>query len=194
MKLVDILARELKAWPAGGVALVQGSFGQVYIAGGGPIIIETERSSDWELAEVTREEWRAAVDAQNAAPQNDESQNVARIEWDGEGLPPTGTICEVEHPFEHGHWSECKILAWDAECAVFSAAGEYPYQYDGQGLGCFRPVRTPDQIAAAEREKARDYALNTMTGEGWTDGETEEQWQFRLKIVSEMLDMGYRKP
>jgi hypothetical protein len=58
---------------------------------------------------------------------------------------------------------------------------------------CFRPIRTPEQIAGAEREKARDYALNTMTGEGWTDGETEEQWQFRLKIVSEMLDMGYRK-
>lgn len=66
MKLVDILARELKEFPHGDSPLVQGSFGQVYICGGGPIIIQTSRAEDWELAEVTRAQWQAAVDALKA--------------------------------------------------------------------------------------------------------------------------------
>ena len=74
MKFVDILARELKVWPEGDSPLVQGSFGQVYICGGGPIIIETCRADDWELGEVTRAEWQAAVDVLNAPKV---------VEWDG---------------------------------------------------------------------------------------------------------------
>ena len=124
------------------------------------------------------------------APQNDESQNVARIEWDGEGYPPIGLFCEYKST-ESGIWSGCEIVATRNNAWIVLGDG---YETDFVTLEALRPRRTPEQIAADEREKARDDALNTMTGEGLTDGETEEQWQFRLKIVSEMLDMGYRKP
>lgn len=115
--------------------------------------------------------------------------------WSGEGLPPAGTVCELR-AHKLTEWSAAKIefafrnvIVWDwiGEPSMNGLCTAYAHNVE------IRPIRTPEQIAADEREKARDYALNTMTGEGWTEGETEEQWQFRLKIVSEMLDMGYRK-
>lgn len=68
--------------------------------------------------------------------------------WSGpeDGLPPVGIECEVENPLEDGQWCKVKILAWDAECAVFQAGADYPYVYDGQGLEGFRPLRTPEQL------------------------------------------------
>ncbi|MBU0792033.1 MAG: hypothetical protein KKC55_16415 [Gammaproteobacteria bacterium] len=127
------------------------------------------------------------------APQNDESQNVARTEWDGEGLPPIGATCEVDVA---GVWISGVVLAHCLPPKEGFAVAQIDDEI-GIAIGVahdFRTLRTPEQIAADEREKARDDALNTMTGEGWTDGETEEQWQFRLKIVGEMLNMGFRKP
>lgn len=68
--------------------------------------------------------------------------------WSGpeDGLPPVGIECEVENPLEDGQWCKVKILAWDAECAVFQAGADYPYVYDGQELEGFRPLRTPEQL------------------------------------------------
>ena len=127
-----------------------------------------------------------------AAPQNDESQNVARIELDGKGSTPDGSACEFRE--RGGEWvTDATLVYLSKYTALFvfpcgNEAVHFPHQIE------FRPTRTTEQIAAAEREKARDEALNAMTADGRTSGETEEQWQFRLKIVSEMLDMGYRKP
>lgn len=73
--------------------------------------------------------------------------------WNGDGLPPVGAVCEVED--EDGNWHECRILAHHMEDAVFIPGPGYPYgAYDGLPDGRFRPFRTPDQIAAEEREKA----------------------------------------
>ena len=100
--------------------------------------------------------------------------------WDGQGLPPVGTVCEVEDP-QSGRWCECLILAWDAELAVFSAGGEYPYQYDGSTAGSFRPIRTAEQIAAEEREvgiaEIRQALVTSAKG----------------SIESTIWDAGYRK-
>lgn len=54
-------------------------------------------------------------------------------------------------------------------------------------------ANTPEQIAAEEREKQRDYALNWMTAHGSAKGENEAMWQQRLLVVREMLDMDYRR-
>jgi hypothetical protein len=171
MKLVDILARELKAWPAGDAALVQGSFGQVYIAGGGPIIIETEKSSDWELAEVTREEWRATVDAQIAAPQNDESQNVARIEWDGEGYPQVGARCEY---FDGGEWMQCEVVAHRKGGWVVLSDD---LETDFVTLEALRPIRTSEEV-----EAILNWLVNRDSERG-------------LRGIAEDLHAhGYRKP
>lgn len=111
------------------------------------------------------------------------------IEWTGEGLPPVGTVAEFKA--RDGTWKP----------------GEYVGSFCGKMVvGClvsgvvgflkseeFKPARTPDQIAAEERDAARTEALNAMTADDRTVGESEENWQFRMQIVGEMLDMGYRK-
>lgn len=77
--------------------------------------------------------------------------DIARPVWNGEGLPPVGTACEVQHPEKPDTWCKCTILVWDSECAVFSADANYPFAYDGNGYPeSFRPIRTPEQIAAEE--------------------------------------------
>jgi hypothetical protein len=120
------------------------------------------------------------------APQNDESQNVAQIKWDGEGLPPVGVICEAANP--HGDdWCRCIILAWDAECAVFRTeiGSGYPYIYDGLRIGSFRPIRTPEQIAQQERQAAIEEmdAVFSSNFEG-----------HRKDGLQALYDAGYRKP
>lgn len=190
MKLVDILAIKLKSWPEAEDSLRQSHDGAVHYRVGDDICRhEMDLAEDQITSSVSRAEWMAAV----AALHGGESQNVAQADWNGEGLPPVGTACEVD---VSGVWISGVVLA---HCLP-PKEGFAVAQIDGEvgiAIGVehdFRPIRTPEQIAEDEREKARDCALNTMTGEGWTEGETEEQWQFRLKIVSEMLDMGYRKP
>jgi hypothetical protein len=127
--------------------------------------------------------WYAGI-----GPDSRESYIERPSAWHGEGLPPVGTVCEFYA--DEDDWRRCEIVAHRNEMAVVWVNASHIFSSQG---GILRPIRTPEQIAAEERERARDFALNTMTGEGWTAGETEEQWQFRLKIVSEMLDMGYRK-
>lgn len=74
---------------------------------------------------------------------------------------------------------------------------KYQYQADvlrtASGTQVFRPIRTAEQVAAEEWDKARTEALNAMTANGKTANEPEALWKFRLKVVGEMLDMGYRK-
>lgn len=73
MKLVDILARELKVWPEmqeGGNSLEQ-DLDNAVIEGSGcgtvDIFMLSERADDWEHANITRAEWQAAVDALKVA-------------------------------------------------------------------------------------------------------------------------------
>lgn len=70
----------------------------------------------------------------------------------GEGLPPVGAVCEVvdDGSLVYGHGESGSVVAHVENCAVVRMS---------YGLGCFtasclRPVRTPEQIAAEEREAA----------------------------------------
>lgn len=81
------------------------------------------------------------------------------LAWNGEGLPPVGVVCEINHP-ELG-WARCDIVAHKVmDCGGKTHAIAW---IDGntldqsQGLR-FRPIRTPEQIA----EEERDAALNQM--------------------------------
>ena len=73
--------------------------------------------------------------------------------WYGQGLPPVGTICEVR---DQGAWHKVKIIGKDEDGYLVYRSNEWrDHPYDG----CFtpedfRPIRTPEQIAAEEREKA----------------------------------------
>ncbi|AYN94392.1 hypothetical protein EAW52_10685 [Pseudomonas sp. LTJR-52] len=86
---------------------------------------------------------------------------VTRRPWSGEGLPPVGTVCEVrvgylEQPYKY---AECEIIAhFDGEsqrCAAYVQTIHDGSRIVGQGIAeAFRPLRTPEQIAAEERDKA----------------------------------------
>lgn len=152
MKLVDILARELKVWPRmpeGGHRLEQDVDNSI-IEGDGfgtePLFMVSERCEDYKLnPHVTRDEWQAAVDAMKASA------------WNGEGLPPVGTVCENA---AGGEWRKVFIVAHDSvdneQRAIFRFVGGDQYSYFGEHAECFRPIRTPEQIAAEERLKAID--------------------------------------
>ncbi|MER0688529.1 hypothetical protein AAA569_35755 [Pseudomonas aeruginosa] len=83
--------------------------------------------------------------------------------WDGQGLPPVGTVCEYRHMI----WPEyrsCEIRYISEESLVaYDDAQEQFYRTCDM---LFRPVRSPEQIAAEEREKAIEemcFAEETLT-------------------------------
>ena|SRR5690554_5417244 len=103
---------------------------------------------------------------------------VHRRPWTGEGLPPVGTALEFRTM--RGEW----------------IPGEYIGQFNGQMVvGCketgavgycdpeqIRPVRTPEQIAAEEREKAVDEMLAA-----------HEPWIAPRRFCEKLYDAGYRR-
>lgn len=90
MKLIDLLVKELPkrgGWPGATHALVQNSSGCIYRAGGGPPLLNARRSDDWELAEVTREQYESAL-----------ADSDGWIEWGGGECPvEEGTLVDVRY-------------------------------------------------------------------------------------------------
>ncbi|MFU7184335.1 hypothetical protein ACM749_12355 [Pseudomonas aeruginosa] len=104
--------------------------------------------------------------------------------WNGKGLPPVGTVCIVEpHNTMWGFSStsgyERKILAYYGEY-VWLGHAETPLETTRIDKVDFRPIRTPEQIAAEEREKAIEemcFAVETLT----------------VKQDKALYDAGYRR-
>lgn len=104
--------------------------------------------------------------------------------WSGEGLPPVGVACEVCHD---GQWYETTIIGIDQDDGshVFKTHGDYDTPYDGfVSASSFRPIRTPEQIAADEREAAIKEIGDMIASVGPT---------FRDQ-AARLYDAGYRKP
>jgi hypothetical protein len=102
----------------------------------------------------------AQIDAMIARPTTPEPQT-----WNGEGLPPVGTVCLVSGQGANEYWArhadkEAMIIAHDInrggdECAVYSVLDSDGYKEYHALIGeCFRPTRTPEQLAAEERTRA----------------------------------------
>lgn len=167
MKLIDILVQELPkrgGWPEGADFVAQdGRDGRIKF-GRNPIdvclasnwnnevwqgewhfnskydFICHDVSSDWRGI-TSREQYEAALAA-------------SKTEWDGEGLPPVGTVCEGQFPRHPGiqfEWQECLVLyVFKRECAV-KAQGTSTLHYCDE----FRPIRS-------EADKKRDAAVESM--------------------------------
>lgn len=120
--------------------------------------------------------------------------------WNGTGLPPVGTVCEALWNEASDTWLKSKVFGANEHGQPIHRWEEGPRIYEYQasplhgpnGTAYFRPIRTPEQIAAEERDKARTEVLNAMTEAGAAD-EPQPLWEHRLKVVGEMLDMGFRK-
>lgn len=172
MKLVEILARELKEWPESVKGITQGAIdGELYFDGpefiGSGIFLRPSQDC---ISVVTRAQWQEARDALN---------KPAVEEWNGEGLPPVGLPVEWYSDSNTG-WQEIVVLAYHGDDAWIQPKGkESTIVYN---IANFRPIRTPEQIAAEEREKSirelierTDYILDE-TG------------------AAAVLAAGYRKP
>lgn len=91
--------------------------------------------------------------------------------WSVDGLPPVGVEIEAKHKDATPEWArpdfyKTEIVAVGKQLVIFAA----------EATGCetvgkiedyeFRPVRTPDQIAAMERSLACDRIYGIITGAG----------------------------
>jgi len=94
--------------------------------------------------------------------------------WNGpeDGLPPVGTVCRVvkksgeDAPLD----TDCTIVAHvmngSREVAVFTRGKPYE-MYAGLALtNCFRPIRTAEQLAAEERDRAIAAIQKASGGDG----------------------------
>lgn len=106
--------------------------------------------------------------------------------WTGEGLPPVGTVCEYKRG---SRWEKVEVFAvrpnvngstsalFTYECGAWTACAEPSF---------FRPIRTPEQIAAEERKAA----IDAMSGEvGNANHEACSSWD----VCEALYDLGYRK-
>ena len=102
--------------------------------------------------------------------------------WPGEGLPPVGVVCEMHYC---GEWEKTEIL-----CIGVKHVFIRQIAVTGEAFECslnlsacqFRPIRTPEQIAADEREAA----VNGMLCYDALGGS-------RRGLAEALYDAGYRK-
>ncbi len=78
---------------------------------------------------------------------------VRPAEWSGEGLPPVGTVCDIKIKGV-SVWCPAKILFCQDNALVISWRAEgvaHPTTLDSVEI---RPIRTPEQIAEDEKQRA----------------------------------------
>lgn len=104
-------------------------------------------------------------------------------DWDGEGLPPVGTVCEITHSgWGHRGWERVTINYISTEYAITTQ--EHGEQHWHMRNVKFRPIRTPEQIAAEER--AAD--IKAMCEHGIDAGDCTIEM-----TCAALHDAGYRK-
>lgn len=122
--------------------------------------------------------------------------------WSGEGLPPVGVRCEAAIPHTSGPdnersfiWIEGSVIAYyeikGKTYAWFSEDdGFYP-----PGVFEFRPIRTPEQIAADEREAAISALVEEMKAKRYALEDTDvSPSEIARHYAQALYDAGYRKP
>jgi hypothetical protein len=167
MKLVDILARELKEWPY--------AIDSIYTGSAAALTILNGRQVD-HPEHVTKSEWQIVVDSLKA------KANEVPI-WTGEGLPPVGVACEIRHSgWAYGHWQAATIKYISSEYLIVGEGSFKREQHFHMPDIEFRPIRTPEQIAAEERtDNAIAMCQATQGAKDWMEA-------FRM-----LHDAGYRK-
>ncbi|HCF3537152.1 TPA: hypothetical protein NID24_002678 [Pseudomonas aeruginosa] len=98
--------------------------------------------------------------------------------WNGQGLPPVGIECEFSLNLGSIGWAKGRVIGHDGVFAVISHKGEYhPRNENG-----VRPIRTPEQIAAEEREKAVGDMAMSIQGV-----------PYQYPTLYALFDAGYRR-
>jgi hypothetical protein len=177
MKLIDILARDLKFWPEGfdHALLTQSVSGQVEYVVNNRLRWAADQlfpvAEDWKSAIVSKEDW----------------SKTAALKWNGEDPPPVGTFCEVCFPRDtKPEWGRTIVKYSSAHALVLAFPDdgtEIPYDvetlFGTKSQPKFRPIRTAEQVEAEERDTAvREFCKATGAN---------------LAIGFAAYDAGYRK-
>jgi hypothetical protein len=132
-------------------------------------------------------------------PVGAELRPAAESTWDGEGLPPVGTVCELwpkpsvdKTAVDHDRYKsqigrKVKIVAHhdiggDCIAAVFAGENDFVFEYHSMIEGNFRPIRTAEQI---ERDKGTSAWITQI--------EKEYGWDTAAECERILIDAGYRK-
>lgn len=107
-------------------------------------------------------------------------------QWNGEGLPPVGTVCEHQGSVPGNQdWTQARVLAHAEVSGMPVAVHQIGDQISCSSAQYYRPIRTPEQIAAEEREAAIEEMWNVV------------YWQPHAPTAKAALgllyDHGYRK-
>lgn len=180
-KLIDILARELKVWPEGNdfvwqdydleIRFSHKTRNDTYVSILADDHVRSRHGDDPEYG-VTRAEWQAAVDALDqseldAVLAKNEQLAAARAEripvWNGEGLPPAGLDVEIKRGnctwIDGDEWQIGKTATVMASFLnsrdIEMASVQFPGGHCECILArCLSTIRTAEQVAAEDREKA----------------------------------------
>lgn len=109
-------------------------------------------------------------------------------QWSGDGLPPAGVVCEAHFV---GEWVKFEMRYYGDAYVVFKTQFEVQrtrHDFDTCGVK-FRPIRTPEQIAADERSKECDRMFGVII-----DRIPEDRRHNRSDIVEALYDAGCRLP
>lgn len=104
-------------------------------------------------------------------------------EWDGTGLPPVGTVCEYRDALLN--WHEVEIFGIDkAQRRIFASPWMTVPYAACSAPECFRPILTPEQRAAKERDDAVAAMLKVL--------ESNSSMQVS-DVMGSLYDAGWRK-
>lgn len=100
--------------------------------------------------------------------------------WTGEDLPPVGmhVVVHDDGSLIYGQGESGEVLAHVDGCAVIRMS---------YGLGCFRPrcLRTPEQVAAEEREKEAQELFEILNPEGkWHKFDNNGKDRYRRAAIA----------
>lgn len=116
--------------------------------------------------------------------------------WAGEGLPPAGTVCEVlNNMLDRPEWERCTILFMGKFKAIYESESchERVADVSEDWMISFRPLRTPEQIAAEERLHSVRNACSAIAETlDALRGKTKLE-RAALRVVEAMIDAGYAR-
>ncbi|MBI7352831.1 hypothetical protein JEV04_15375 [Pseudomonas aeruginosa] len=107
--------------------------------------------------------------------------------WDGKGLPPTGLLVEWKAGLDH-EWKRVTVLAYANGDAWLQPEDGYSFIVGNPAN--FRRIRTPEQIAAEEREKAVQEMLAL---DEYPHGQDRGGMMSRADFCRVLYDAGYRR-
>lgn len=115
--------------------------------------------------------------------------------WDGSGLPPVGVECEAWYDDGKVCWHRADVIGhspYEPKVIAVSLKGDHERKLIW--CHCFRPIKTPEQLAAEQRERAIVDMCQRVEG-------SVAKWNINIDcsaamraVVEALYDAGARLP